>query len=1719
MPKKNFQKFLILFFISLSHLIFFRQNTFCQSLNTPSLSIISSSENEVIFDFILPNFEFQDSDLDGFSKIIIKADAFTQKEGFPSLPFWGEILSVPQDGSISISVADIVSKEYTLSKQIEPAFNVVPISDWLNTGNTDILPTSILGSFQEEHTPSHVSFTQIPDNAYYRQGGLYPEEIITTSDTAFAGFQKIQSFNFYPFRTNPTTNSLIVIEKARIVVRISSLGTQPSWLHQNTDAGKMPAFPVNTTPYTPRYSDPFLVSEIQLRIIDEGLYKVTYDELKSQMQSMIKEYNIAFSWHIDQINPNHLELSNRGHPVPIYFEGEADQSFDKGDYFEFWAEHVRGETSYFHPYTTRNIYTLRLVTHLGSRMALQNGGLTEIDPLLINIPDAFDQTVHFERQLTSNRLANQISQNNLDFQKEDVLFWKSINAPAMDRTPFQLEYPINSVTQQFQATVSIWGITHTNINDLDHHARVWVNTALIADHRWSNQNERVFQNTTGLGNFHLAHGTNDLFIDLSGDTAMGDREQVALDYFRITYWREYKTDTDFLKFNKPSDAPLGIYQFELHNFTEEEVFVYKIGFSKIVNLSIQPLSEQNLPPYIVKFQNLINTEGIEFVALTESMKKQVHSFLPDIPSELKNPHQQADYLIVTNTEFTKAEGTLLFQQIWQSRGVNVQIIDVQDIYDEFNHGIVSPVAIRDFFRYAYINWSLPRFSHVLLLGSGIYDKRYQSEIDRFDIVPIHKIWTYRNGATPSDNWYACIIGDDPLPDFHISRISVYEADQILPIAQKSQQYLENKNFQDFWHSNVTLVAGGRDDDNTDIFAQQNERIRENYIPQNYQANRVYTRVDVGSPQYLGNTTTLLNRINEGTSYLQFLGHGGGRIWADSNLLNTDNVRSLTNRNFPFVSSLSCFAAAFETRGMNSISEVFIAEPNKGAIAHFGFAGLGYITQIEDSGNYMAEAFFNKDINTFGEMATYHKIRYYARYNNHHSWLAHVHGAILMGDPMLSNFRPEISGEISLNSHLLSPGETLHIIAQFDTDITNAKTLILNELEIPINTGNAGILPANSTGNTGIFSTPGRYEYSFTLPENIEEGEKTIKIIASGFQREVVAMSSFAVGNSIYVDNMVLPNMPTENDSIQFRVRVYKTEPIDNLWVNVWNQEYDATFPMFYDPSTDFWQSEKTDTFPAGAIVYYGFSSHLIAPPMKNEWGGERGDIPNSELRTPNSYPLSPTSYPLNFSFRIYAPDLALLSLSLVERDNTPGLEAYIQNIGDITSPETSLVIKQGATIFNSVSLKSLEPLETIYQFIALPENLQNITITASVNDFLDFGEYLYTNNTLNFHLNNMFFKAGIFETNVRSNDQNLEISIPPNFLPQEAWFSLQIDDYKTPHLQPDVQPVSLLNGQFSPIYQIDLLNKSLLADSTGVFADNKKMTLSFHISSPLNSHNSRLTTPNPYPLSPIPYPLNSHIFRFDDFSKKWIYQGGYYNETNNTISTEINRTGIYTLLRNLDHTPPHIEINVSGQQFAVGGYISGNSVLSFIFSDENGIDITEKTISMTLNSEQIDPAKYSMTINPENTNNIPLNYHLSLQRGEYTIDAAVHDVNGNKTERQFHFRVSDRFDLTRVANYPNPVRSVTIDPVNSGRTRFTYTLTDDADNVSIRVYTVSGRLVKSFRNLPNHVGYHEYPRTTFGWDCRDEEGFFLANGVYFYRITARKGNQEITKTGKLAVLK
>lgn len=1648
------------------------------------ITLVSQSPSQVVIDFEMPDYEIRQVDENGavWHQIISEDGSVFGDEGYPKLISFSTAVGIPVEGDISISIQ-------TDQMNIRPGVNLMPN------------PRMVL----TDDEPDYV-FWQ--DNRAYSRAAAYPELVVERGEAAFIGDRRFVPISIRPFQYRATSRELLVHSKLRIVISIhGDTRASGDWQISDNplDTAANSFFINNSSSQNWRlarsraddYESPKTgtnINALQFVVDSEGIYKITYQYLKTYMSMMLDSLDINLEWNVDNVDPRYLELRNEQGQVPIAFFGESDGYFNPGDYFEFYGDRHYGDTGYQDDYTAENVYTLSLIDKFGARMMVENGGLVNSNQLQFVIPDAFESSIHIEQQNVSDKLGNKWTSGNPDFYREDLWFWKKISAPNLDIIPFELQYPKDSTIRTGSAKVMLHGLTYSDQiipGQFDHDATVRINQAMINSHSWVGQNEKLFTNQNPIPNSFFTHGTNYLYISLSGNTVMGDREQVMLDYADITYWREYKTNQDWISFTKPSNRPGGLFQFQLEGFSQNNVSVYKIGSSVFNNLQIEPFNTDGIAPWTVTFQDSVFSNSVKYYAVTESQKKLPKSIRLNFPSDLKNPGNSGDVVVVIPRQFIHSEGTQTLMDLWESEGHIVKIVDIQDIYDEFNHGIVSAEAIRDFTKYAYNNWASPRIKHLILIGEGTDDTRDNSPSRIYNQIPVKKTWTYKHGATASDNWFGCIVGTDIVADISVARISIWKPEQIADYAAKAVKYRSEPMANRIWNSHITLTAGGKISDGNDIFSVQSERIRRKNIPDHYRVSRIYTTTQTVSNDYFGGTFNLKDAINSGTSYLQFMGHGGGRVWADYNLFNFNDVATLNNQVFPIVMSLACYASAFDTNGASSISEALVLQPNKGAIATVGFSGLGYLDQDEDYGLAITEALFENDFSSVGEAMIFTKARFFTTTSSIAPRYALTNGTAYLGDPLIKLRRPQSGIPVTADNLSLNPGDTLRVSAEFPEGVSAARLHIMKDSGKIIN------VP---------FDLPviqGSYNASYVVP--VSGGTNYIrKINVTGYSsdQEYVGLSAFGVGRPSVFHNNLFPANPSWRDSTGFAARIFSNELVLSLickartdstgleanWVSL-PMTADAQDSLLYR-STGFLPAQRT-----GKEIFYKYVLTTTE------------GVFESNL----------------YNFVSAGPDLFLRDIALEADNDQLRLKVLVTNIGNASSTNTDLKLyytPSGGTqtLHTDRILAPVAVNEERWEYIDLagvPGANLNFEVNVNYsNAFPEWHMFLNTNNSITLALPFNYQFVGSAGAIMNSVDTNLSCEIPPGLVPSggSSMFSINGLSALEPNLQPDIYPVKLRSpapgtSNFNSIpYEIKTMDSSLV-DSLGIFANGRRVKLTFYYNT-TDSLTQQYENQNIY-----------NVYRWDSTYRKWMRQGGNVSAVGDLVVFEVNRQGIYTIYRNQDRTGPSIDVNVQDQEFTVGGYVSGTGTISLLLSDANGINVVESSIRLFINGELVPEDDYAIAINSDNINRIPIKYQLNLPRGNYTLLVDCSDVNSNFNSRAIQFFVNDRFDIRNIGNYPNPVVGRAQDPRNDGRTRFTYVLTDNADEVTIKVYTVSGRLVKTFSGLPTGVGYHEYPRTVYGWDCKDEQGFTLANGAYFYKIIAKKGSRTLEKTMKMAILK
>jgi hypothetical protein len=701
------------------------------------IQLVQESQDALQIKFKMPAYTIEDAVVKGvkWQKIVCEDGSVSGDENHPELLVFSTAIAVPVDGDYSIIIESSQSNTFT---------------------NVNLQPSVAMRLDNEEPI-----YFREADLRAYNNDELIPIQLAKKGDAAFIGNRKFIPLIISPFQYRAKSKLLTVHDEIsiRVVIHGSKAATRNWQAKANPLDSSNSSFFINEASskawrlekqrdnsYEAPKSGISGVNEIQLIIDTEGIYKISYQYLMGLITLMADSLQITTNWTPASVDPRYLELSDEYGQVPIHFHGENDGRFDPTDYFEFYGDRHYGDDGYMDDYTSENVYTLKLIDRFGARLVVENGGLVVSTVPLSSKPDAYEETVHFEKQLVSDKLGNGWNQNN-DFYREDIWFWKKINAPNLDIIPVELQYPKDSNIRYASAKVSLtYYPGNLGANQFDHEATVRLNSAMINTHTWKNQSEKVFNNSSPIPNSFLRHGTNNFYISLSGNTVMTDKEQIMLDYATITYWREYRTDTDYIKFSKPSTSSNNLMQFEVSGFSNPNVSVYKIGSSIFNNMQIEPFNINGGAPWSVTLQDSVYSSSVKYIALTEEQKKTPKFARLNIPSDLKNPNNAGNVMVVTVREFINAEGTNQLKANWESKGHTVKVVDVQDIYDEFNAGIVSAEAIKDFIRYAYNNWTEPQLSHVLLLGEGVEDTRDDSPARTFNKIPVKKLWTFKHGA-------------------------------------------------------------------------------------------------------------------------------------------------------------------------------------------------------------------------------------------------------------------------------------------------------------------------------------------------------------------------------------------------------------------------------------------------------------------------------------------------------------------------------------------------------------------------------------------------------------------------------------------------------------------------------------------------------------------------------------------------------------------------------------------------------------------------------------------------------------------------------------------------------------------------------------------------------------------------------------------------------------
>ncbi len=418
-----------------------------------------------------------------------------------------------------------------------------------------------------------------------------------------------------------------------------------------------------------------------------------------------------------------------------------------------------------------------------------------------------------------------------------------------------------------------------------------------------------------------------------------------LDYIDCLYSADLTLSTAPLQIWAPLQS--GIIQYTLSNATQSNYTVYDV--SDWQNVHIQEYVQDGAT-LTFRARNSTPNRSQYYVCTPNQRAKpaKIEQINSANFQELHASDQMAEYIIITDEKLVSAANDLAklhTQDVPVADRLITKVVTQQQILREFHGEVTDPNAIRNFLRYAFLNWNIGP-SYVLLFGDGTYDYRGIESTDG-NIVLTYQVEPYGESGEGFDSYaadcrFTYIHGNDQLMDLAIGRINVRTLQDAQRVVAKIRKYVLEPEYGD-WRSQVTLVADDpqRPLDNEQYHINDSENYLVPAFAKRMNIQKLYllefpevqdaSTYGVKKPAA---TEALLKQLAKGTTIINYLGHGSPTVWAQEYVLvkDRDLGKINTGMRLPLWIGATCSWGQFDQISVACMPEALLLENFNGAIA-------------------------------------------------------------------------------------------------------------------------------------------------------------------------------------------------------------------------------------------------------------------------------------------------------------------------------------------------------------------------------------------------------------------------------------------------------------------------------------------------------------------------------------------------------------------------------------------------------------------------------------------------------------------------------------------------------------------------------------------------------------------------------------------------------------------
>lgn len=617
--------------------------------------------------------------------------------------------------------------------------------------------------------------------------------------------------------------------------------------------------------------------------------------------------------------------------VAIQFQGEQDGTLNDSDYALFYAVGTKGwseeNATHLNLYSNDAYYYVTYGGTVGKRMQ------TYIEPAgaaTVNYTD------YIARSYDEKNIENIVQLSRKTFGEN---FGQSFNKQVVLQTPM-----LNS------AKPAKIGVNVAAISQNQSFFNIALNNQQIGTQQVNGKSTSVLG---GEGYFYhqmnLNSETNNFTISFNNNgvpSARGFIDFVAIDYYK--YLAGHNKQFKFNFADAVSQVGVGSFQInsaqsitQVWDVTDRYNATFKPNTANTISFKM-PLGE--LREYVAVDQNdfYLPTDAPNPKVVNQNLKGTILS------------GGNVDYIIITTNELMSAANRLANLHKTQSN-LNVKVVPLNAIYNEFSSGQQDIVAIRNFIRYVYFAGN-QTLKYVNLMGDA--STNYFDTSSSF--VPIfHYLYTDLSGSSSqnfndwstfgTDDFYVLLDATEGVfstqnyrgLDVSIGRMPVTNVQEANAMISKIEQYVGKDN-AGRWKNVYTLLA-----DDVDTGSDVGLQVAINEMADELVASKPYFNVKkviadsyqqqvvAGGPRYPKAKEDFLNGINNGSLVASYLGHGSATGLGGERYFEIPDIDKLNNVDkYPLFVIMTCDFTRFDDPSQKSGGEYLYLREKSGAIGIF-----------------------------------------------------------------------------------------------------------------------------------------------------------------------------------------------------------------------------------------------------------------------------------------------------------------------------------------------------------------------------------------------------------------------------------------------------------------------------------------------------------------------------------------------------------------------------------------------------------------------------------------------------------------------------------------------------------------------------------------------------------------------------------------------------------------